>query len=51
MMIGKIGYDFACHLDECAPVIPQVWIYGKVPVNGSHATGFATVGAILSLEF
>lgn len=50
-IVAKVGYDFGYHLNECAPVIPQVWIYGKTPVNGSRSTMFISAGAILSVEF
>lgn len=50
-MLFEARYNFACHLDECAPVVPELSLYGKMPFKGLNSVANPSFGVMLALNF
>lgn len=49
--IVDITYDFAVHLDECAPVKPYISLFSRVPFNGDRSAAGPTIGGLIAIDF
>ena len=49
--IFKLNYDFQCNLDDCAPIKPNIFLFYKLPFNGTRALLVNTIGAVVTLNF
>jgi hypothetical protein len=47
----RADYDWVVHMDNCAPIIPQLSLFARIPFNGKRATMTPTVGLGLTLNF
>lgn len=50
-VIFKVNYDFQCDLDNCASLKPNIFVFYKLPFNGTRAILVNTVGAAITLNF
>jgi hypothetical protein len=47
----RFDYDFGVHLQEDAPIRPQLMLFSRLPFNGKRSAMLATFGVGLTLNF
>ncbi len=50
-VIFKLNYDFECDLDACSKLKPNIFVFYKLPFNGTRAILVNTVGVAITLNF